>query len=366
MSTIRVGKMETEKPNPGGKALRVAAVQMDANPAPISNRLDRAERLITDVVRSGANLAVLPELFNTGYSYNKETHTLVEKIEGPTVSWMRSLSSKLNVHLTGSLILLDQGEVYNALLLFSPDGTMWRYDKNYPAGWERGFYRESRQNPKVTVAETELGNIGLLVCWDSAHLELWRQYAGLVDMMVICSCPPNLSDAIYHYPNGDQLTIEDLGSIIASTKGSIQQVFGEMINQQTAWLGVPAVNSSGCGYIHTHIPNGRQLILGNTFLAPWLIKYLFIADRMQMSCDIVKECKIVDCTGEVLSKVPEEEEESFTITNISIPDSRPMPKNHQPPSLIPRTAYFFEDIYINLISRSVYRKASFGGRESHS
>jgi hypothetical protein len=366
MSTNGVGKMGIEKPNPERKALRVAAIQMDANPAPISNRLERAERLIAAVVRSGANLAVLPELFNTGYSYSRETHALVEKIDGPTVNWMRSLSSRLDVHIAGSLMLLDQGDVYNALLLFSPDGTMWRYDKNYPAGWERGFYRESRQNPKITVAETALGNIGLMVCWDSAHLELWRQYAGQVDMMVVCSCPPNISDAIYHFPNGDQLTIEDLGSIIASTKGSIQQVFGEMLNQQTAWLGVPAVNSTGCGSIHTHIPNGRQLIFGNTFLAPWLLKYLSIADRMHMSCDIVQECKIIDRTGKVLSKVPEEEGESFTITDVNIPDSRPMPKGHQPPSLLPRSAYFFEDIYINWISRSVYQKASFGGSESSS
>ena len=339
-----------------GKSLKISAIQMDANPAPLSDRLVRAEKLVSNAVRSGAYLAVLPELFNTGYSYNQENHALVEMIDGQTVSWMLRIASKYKIHLAGSLMLLDQGEVYNSLLLFAPDGAMWRYDKNYPAGWERGFYRETRQNPKVTVAQTKLGNIGLLVCWDAAHLELWRQYAGRIDLMIICSCPPNLSDAIYHYPNGDQLTIEDLGSILASTKGSIEKVFEDMINQQTAWLGVPAVNSTGCGHIHTHIPNGRHLILGNTFIAPWLLKYIFMADRMQMSCDIVQACKVIDRNGEVLSQVPEGVEESFTVSEVNIAVPRPIPKGHQPPSLIPRKTYFFEDIYINLINRSVYQK----------
>lgn len=165
-----------------GTSLNIAAVQMDANPAPTADRLARAERLVTGAVESGAQLAVLPELFNTGYSYNVENHARVETMDGPTATWMRDIAARLDIHLAGSLMLLDQGGVYNALLLFAPDGRLWRYDKVYPWGWERGSYRGSRQDPRVTVAETDLGHIGLLVCWDAAHLNLWKLYAGRVDL----------------------------------------------------------------------------------------------------------------------------------------------------------------------------------------
>ena len=180
--------------------------------------------------------------------------------------------------------LLDQGEVYNALLLFAPDGRMWRYDKTYPWGWERGSFRGSSQQPQVTVAETDLGGIGVLICWDAAHLDLWALYAGRVDLMMICSSPPDVGHAIYHLPDGDEVTFDDMGRSVAALKESVRELFGAMIVQQAVWLGVPAVNTVGCGHIQTAIPNGRQAVLGWAFAAPWLLKHLPQASGLQMSC----------------------------------------------------------------------------------
>lgn len=49
------------------RSIKIAAIQMDARPAPTAERLARAERLITQIVPSGVDLVVLPEIFNTGY-----------------------------------------------------------------------------------------------------------------------------------------------------------------------------------------------------------------------------------------------------------------------------------------------------------
>lgn len=338
------------------KGLQIAAVQMDANPASTSDRLARAERLVTATVEAGAQLTVLPELFNTGYSYDCENHTRVEPLDGTTVAWMRDTAARLGIHLAGSLMLLDQGEVFNALLLFAPDGQMWRYDKNYPWGWERGSFRASRRDPKVTVAETGLGNIGLLICWDAAHLNLWQQYAGRVDLMVICSSPPNIGDATYHFPGGDQITFDDMGPLVASMKGDVLHVFGDMMNQQAAWLGVPAVNSVGCGNIRMEMPKGRLSLLGWVLSAPWLIKYLPRADRTQISCDMVHRCKVVDPSGKVLAEIGKEDGEAFTLAEVTLAESRPSPQEPQPASLIPKRTYFISDIFLPTITRSVYRK----------
>lgn len=174
--------------------------------------------------------------------------------------------------------------------------------------------------------------------------------------MVICSCPPEVDDATYHFPNGDQVRHVDMEPRIASTRGETRQVFGPMINQQTAWLGVPAVNTVGCGQIRTDIPKGRHILLAWACTVPWLLKYLPQADRLQMSCDMVHECKIVDASGQVLARLAKEDGEAFTLARVCLAESRPAPQEPQPASSIRRLSYFLSDLYLPAIARSVYRQ----------
>ena len=335
------------------RTVKVAAVQMDANPAPTADRLDRADRLVTEAAQAGAQLVVLPELFNMGYAYTDANHRLAEPPTGPTVTWLKETAARLNVHLAGSLMLLDQDEVYNALLLFAPDGRMWRYDKNYPWGLERGYFRNGN---RITVAETDLGDLGMMICWDTAHPELWKRYAGRVDMMVIASCPPDVSNPTFHFPNGDQLTLDDMGSVMASMKGAGRLVFDDTLRQQTAWLGVPAVNTVGSGRIKTAIPNGRAYLLSLLPVAPWLVKYLPQANQIQMSCDMVQGCKVVDASGQVLTELTQEQGETFTMAEVTLADEKPRPQEPQPSSPLPFFIYLSSDILLPLLSIPVYRK----------
>ncbi len=333
--------------------IKIAAIQMDANPAPTTERLTRADQLVRKSVDAGAQLVVLPEIFNTGYAYSETNHRRAEPLDGPTATWMKETAAGLNVHLAGSLMLLDQDEVYNALLLFAPDGKMWRYDKNYPWGWERGYFRDSQ---RITVARTELGDVGLMVCWDVAHLDLWRRYAGRVDLMVISSCPPDASNPTYHFPNGEQLTMDDMGPVFASLKGAARQVFGGMVNQQTAWLNVPAVHTVGSGHIKTGIPTGLASLLVLLPVAPWLIKYLPQASQLQMSCDLVPGCKIIDASGQVLTELTQEQGETFTIAEVTLAHEKRFPQGPQPASPISWLTYFVSDIVVPWLTIPVYRK----------
>lgn len=335
------------------RTIRTAAIQMDAKPAPTADRLNRTDCLVTEAAQAGAQLVVLPELFNVGYAYTDENHYRVEPIDGPTATWLKETAARHNIHLAGSLLLLDEDEVYNALLLFAPDGRMWRYDKNYPWGWERGYFRDGH---RLTVAKTDLGDLGMMICWDVGHPDLWRRYAGHVDMMVISSCPPDVTNPTYHFPDGDQLTFDDLGPLVALVKGTGRAVFGDMINQQTAWLGVPAVNTVGTGHIKTDIPNGRTTLLSILPTAPSLVKYLPQASRMQMSCDFVQGCKVVDARGQVLTELTQEQGEAFTIAEVTLPDERPSPQGSQPKSPLPWFSYFSSDILLPLLTIPVYRK----------
>ena len=79
-----------------GQKLKVAAIQMDALPVGVPERLDRASNLIAEAVNGGARLVVLPEMFNTGYEFDERNYSLAEPIDGRTATWMKNQAAKHN------------------------------------------------------------------------------------------------------------------------------------------------------------------------------------------------------------------------------------------------------------------------------
>lgn len=335
------------------RSVTIAAIQMDANPAPTLERLARAQRLVEDAVRAGAQLVVLPELFNVGYTYADSNFDRAEAIDGLSATWLRTTAATLKIHLAGTLMIHEGREIRNALLLFAPNGRMWRYDKRYPWAWERGYFRAGRRNP---IAKTELGRIGMLICWDSAHRNLWRAFAGKVDLVLISSCPPDASNPTYHFPNGEKVTFDDLGPIMGGLKETGERLFGDMINQQTAWLGVPSVNSVGAGTIKTAIPNGLTTLLAFLPFAPMFARHLHHAQQIEMSCGMVSGCKVVADSGVPLAEVPAGSGDAYAIATVELPASRRRPATRQPDAPIPWLSYFSSDVVLRWLSVPIYKK----------
>jgi len=335
------------------RIINVAAIQMDVAPAPTSQRLARAGRLIDQAAQAGADLVVLPEVFNTGYAYTDENYCRAETLTGLTVTWMKDTAARLNIHLAGTLLLLDNVEVYNALLLVAPDGRIWRYDKTYPWGWERAYFRDSN---RVTVARTDLGDVGMLICWDVAHPGLWRQYAGRVDMMLVCSSPPDLSNPTYYFPEGERVTLDDMGPLMARLKDVGHRIWGTMFDQQTAWLGVPAVNTVAVGTFKSALPNPVGTLLSFLPLAPWLAKYLPQAHKLHVTSSMLEGCKVVDANGQALAALSQEQGESFALAEVILADEKPHPQGLQPAAPIPWLTYLASDVLLPLITLPAYRK----------
>ena len=333
--------------------IKTAVVQMDINPAPTHERLEWAERWSVEAAQAGAQLVVLPELFNTGYAYTDANYQLSEPFDGITAVWMKKTANQLGIHLAGSLLLREADGIYNSLLLFSPAGQMWRYDKNYPWAWERGYFRECRG---ITVAHTELGDLGMMLCWDAGHLNLWKQYAGIVDMMVIASCPPDGGNPTYCFPDGNNFTLDDFGPWMASMKQSGPYVFGEMISRQTAWLGVPTVNTGGSGHFQSAIPRSALLVWGYSILVPRLVKHFSQASQLQMSCDMIPSCRVFNADGVVVAERTQTQGEGFALAEVALADTKPQPRGPQPPAQLSSSVYFNADVLVPFLMRPVYRK----------
>ncbi len=334
------------------RTLKVAAVQMDSRPAPLDERLHRTGCLVDEAADAGAQLVVLPELFNSGYEFDDRNFALAEPIDGETVAWMKATAQRRGVHLVGSLLLRDQEDVYNAALLVAPDGRLWRYNKNYPFLWERTYFREGRD---IAIADTDLGKLGMLICWDSAHADMWERYAGKVDAMIVVSCPPKLSSADLVFPDGLRLNIRSLGSLMKTIYTDEEYFPGADMDDHAAWLGIPVIHTSGGGAFRSRLP------LPALSVGAYLLARPDLWGRLQQASEVVLEAgydpqtKIVDANGDVASRV-QAAGDGWTMAEVPLAETPPHPRHLQPRMRTPSLAYFFADVFGAAMVIPLYRR----------
>ncbi len=324
------------------RKIKVAAVRMVGEPAPKAERLGRAEGLIAEAASAGAQLIVLPEMFNTGYEYHDNNYTLPEPIDGETVIWMKDRAAEHGVHIAGSLLLVDGKDVFNSQILVAPDGRRWRYDKNYPYLHERAYFRDGHD---TMVAHTDLGKLGMMVCWDYAHTELWQRYAGQVDAMIVTSSPPRYSRFTLVMPDGSKVDSRALGPVVSRAYHGDDEPFGADMDAQTGWLGVPLVNTTSGGTFRSHFPAPKVTLFVLTMMRPDLWRHLGRAHDTEFLTDYYSQTKIVSAQGEPIARVSDDE--GFTLAEIELADETPpAPENETQPEIpLAATAYFFADVF---------------------
>jgi predicted amidohydrolase len=177
------------------ETVRVAAIQ--ATPVILDGEacIDKAVRLIDEAARDGAQLAVLPEAFVPLYPSNAWARQSAA-FSGSDVLWERLWQNSVDV--PGPLVdrLVDAcrtngvhvaigvnereserpGSLYNTLLLLGPEGVELKHRKLVPTHQERLFHAFGAGDD-LTVADTTLGRIGGLVCWENRMpLARWAVY----------------------------------------------------------------------------------------------------------------------------------------------------------------------------------------------
>jgi hypothetical protein len=329
------------------RQIRIAATQMDVSPASTEERLRRAELLVQQSAEGGAQLVVLPELFNVGYVYDDANYRKAEFPDGLTVPWLKRAAAQYGVHICGTLLLVDGDHVYNAAVMAAPDGRTWRYDKQYPWGWERAYYREGHN---ITIADTDLGKLGMMICWDYAHPELWQRYAGKVDAMVVMSCPPRATAMRLRLPDGRLEPFSDERDYFTGSDSP----FGADMNEQSAWLGVPLVNSTGAGTLVTAVPSPYLSMLGGLARNPELLSYLPQAPDVRLETDFYPQAKVVDANGNLVSRAMGEGD-AFVLGDVLLPDQTPQPVGAQPRSRMKPLAYLYSDVLLPAFTIPNYR-----------
>jgi len=320
------------------KSIKIAVVQMNASPSSVNERLTRAENFVAQCVQNGAQLVVLPEVFNTGYEYSDKNYLQAETFDDLTTTWMKKTASRYHVHLAGSFLHREQDNIFNTMLLVSPNGQQWHYDKNYPWIWERAYFQNGTN---ITIADTELGKVGFLVCWDVAHPNLWQQYSGKIDLMIVSSCPPKALDLTLVFPDGKRITGKNTGALTQYAKRTSDKTFGEYLRKQASFLGVPVAHSTSTGVFNSPIPNPKSSLTMLSAVYPSLLKYKAKFDSARMESSYFNETYITDNSGTILQSV-QPDTEGVAISDVIMPDISPQSKGKQPPFGLPKYMYIID------------------------
>lgn len=165
--------------------VNVALVQMATEwLQPEKNKLKMLKFIEDTVKENNVDLIVFPELANTGYvkgkyiDFNEKFIEAAEKIPGPTTEALCQAAKKHQLHIIAGIAELHPqipGTLYNSVVLINSRGEIKgvHHKWHIPAEEKHYFYPGNTTD----VYKTEIGTIGMMVCYDSEMPELPRTFA---------------------------------------------------------------------------------------------------------------------------------------------------------------------------------------------
>ena len=165
-------------------------VQPDILWEDIDSNLDELTRIIANST-GHPDVVLLPELFTTGFTM--DTASLSEKMDGKSMQWMKASAKKFQCSIAGSLIIEQNGKVFNRLVWMYPEGEYQVYDKRhlFRMGNEEEYY--TRGNSLLHIKQDSF-RIRPLVCYD-LRFPVWSRNRGDYDVLIyIANWPASRQD----------------------------------------------------------------------------------------------------------------------------------------------------------------------------
>jgi len=160
-----------------------AAIQMKMSANPAEN-LARAEQLVREAAAQGAQIVLLPELFERVYFCQERRYDYLDFAlpvsENPAVTRMMAVAKELSVVIPVSFYERDGNCQYNSVAMIDADGSLLGvYRKTHIP--DDHYYQEkfyfSPGNTGFRVFETRNGRVGVGICWDQWFPEAARAMA---------------------------------------------------------------------------------------------------------------------------------------------------------------------------------------------
>jgi nitrilase len=164
--------------------VRVAVVQAAPVVFDVDGTLDKVAKLAAAATAEGAQLAVFPEAFVSGYPRGITFGSVVGsrtaegrdhfrryfdasvEVPGPAVDRLAEIAATHALHMVVGVIERDGGTLYCTATFFSPDGYLGKHRKLVPTASERLVWGYG-DGSTMPVFDTPIGRLGATICWET-------------------------------------------------------------------------------------------------------------------------------------------------------------------------------------------------------
>jgi nitrilase len=165
------------------ETVRVACVQAESVAFDRAATIEKIDSLAADIAGDGARLALFPEAFIPVYPSNRWARYLAGwadstgawarlaqesiTVPGPDSDRLAAIAKAHSLWLAVGANELERGTIYNALLVYSPQGELaLHHRKLMPTNHERLVWGQG-DGKGLEAVSTDIGAVGGLICWEN-------------------------------------------------------------------------------------------------------------------------------------------------------------------------------------------------------
>lgn len=310
------------------RTLKIAAVQLQTRMGDVAANIYEAERLVEQAFSEGAELVALPEFFTGMIAPDDAAFDIVLPADNAAIAMLKRQAAKHGGRVGGSMLVADNGEIYNRYVFAEPDGTTQSHDKDLPTMWENVFYTGGRDDG---VWETGLGTLGAAVCWELIRHQTLARMRGRVELAVTgthwWTMPEN-------WPSAVRAPLRAIGQY---NRYMSEQAPVEFARR----LGAPVVQASHCG------PMGGKFLLAPGLDAGFDYRTHFVGAT-----------QIVDGAGHVQASRNTAEGPGIVHAEVGLGAGEPVIPPEQGRFWVPERPLFLKAYWHqqNVVGRSAYRR----------
>ncbi|MEA3461778.1 MAG: carbon-nitrogen hydrolase family protein [Bacteroidota bacterium] len=148
------------------KPFKLAVAQMRVVGGAPDTNLEHAAEMITEAAKNGAQVVLLPEAMDLGWT-DPSALTMAEPVPGgKSTKLLSSMAKKHHIYVCSGLTEKDGETVYNSAVLINPEGeVILLHRKINELDIGHPYYA---LGDRLNVCHTEFGTIGLMICADAS------------------------------------------------------------------------------------------------------------------------------------------------------------------------------------------------------
>lgn len=185
------------------KNVKVAMIQMQVKGNDVEANLRNAETCLAEAAHAGADIAILPECMDIGWTHPGSLSNATAIPGGEVFTRLSAAAAKHNMFVCSGITERENDKVYNAAVLIGRDGTLLlKHRKINELDIGKVYYATG---DRINIVETEFGRLGVMICADAIveDKSITTALARMEPVIILSPCawavPPGFDNNIQPY-----------------------------------------------------------------------------------------------------------------------------------------------------------------------